>query len=146
MKTSRRRHRKAGRCRDVFELVDFALRRVLFLKDHQYTALTLWVLHSFVFREFQHSPRLALLSPVRGCGKSLALNLCEKLCAKARKFGSTSTAVLPRLIDSEGPTLLLDEADNLGFSNDLTLCAILNDGWEEGGVRALVINRGDSQV
>ena len=135
---------KAGKAPDIFELVDWALRRFLFLEDHQYTALTLWILHTFIFREFQHTPRLALLSPVRNCGKSTAIGLCAKLCAHVRKFGSVSTAVLPRLIDDERPTLLLDEGDNLDFANDPVLRAIVNDGFTEGGVRALVI-RGDTR-
>ena len=132
---------KEGRVPDVFELIDWAWRRFLYLKDHQFTVLTLWVLHSHVFREFQHTPRLALLSPVRNCGKSTVSICATKLCAKARKFGSVSTAVLPRLIDSEHPTLLLDEADNLDFARDPVLRAIVNDGFTEGGIRSLVINQ-----
>jgi Protein of unknown function (DUF3631) len=130
-----------GKVPDAFKLVDWALRRFLFLEDHQYTALTLWVLHTFVFREFQHTPRLALLSPVRACGKSVALGLCAKLCLLGRRLGSASTAVLPRLIHNERITLLLDEADNLDFASDPILRAILNDGFEAAGVRALVINQ-----
>jgi len=128
----------AGRARDVFALVDWMLRRFLFLECHQYTALALWILHSFVFREFQHTPRLALVSPVRGCGKSVALNLCAKLCCRAHKLGAVSTAALVRLIDQDQQTLLLDEADNLDFANDTLLRAILNDGFEGGGIRSLV--------
>ena len=115
------------------------LRRFLVLEDHQYTALTLWILHTFVFQDFQHTPRLALLSPTRGCGKSVVLNLCLRLCLRARKFGLTSTASLPRLIDSNQPTLLLDEADNIDFAHEPVLRSILNDGFEEGGVRAIVV-------
>jgi hypothetical protein len=129
-----------GREPDVFAQVDWMLRRFLFLECHQYTALALWILHSFVFRQFQHTPRLALLSPVRGCGKSVALNLCAKLCCRVDKLGPVSTAALPRLIDRNQSTLLLDEADNLDFANDTLLQAILNDGFEEGGSRVLVIN------
>jgi Protein of unknown function (DUF3631) len=130
----------AGSPPDVFALVDWMLRRFLFLEDHQFTALALWILHSFVFREFQHTPRLALLSPVRGCGKSVALNLCAKLCWRAHKFGSVSTAALARLIDQDQPTLLLDEADNLDFAKYTLLLAILNDGFEGGGIRSSVFN------
>ena len=36
--------------------------------------------------------------------------------------------------------MLLDEADNLDFANDTLLLAILNDGFEEGGVRVIVVN------
>jgi hypothetical protein len=110
-------------------------------RDHQHTALALWILHTHVFPHFSHSPRLALLSPVRACGKSTALDVCAKLCLRARKFGHTTTAVLPRLIDREQPTLLLDEADNLKFATDGVLRSILNEGFYEGGRRALTINQ-----
>jgi hypothetical protein len=124
---------------DAFSLVDWMLRRFLFLQDHQFTALALWILHTFVFNEFGHSPRLALLSPVRGCGKSVALDLCEKLCLRARKFGSATTAVLPRLIHNGQSTVLLDEGDNLDFAGDPVLRAVLNDGFKAGARRALMI-------
>ena len=78
---------------------------------------------------------------MRACGKSTALDVCAKLCLRARKFGHTTTAVLPRLIDREQPTLLLDEADNLKFATDSVLRSILNDGFYEGGRRALTINQ-----
>ncbi|THD61111.1 MAG: DUF3631 domain-containing protein [Bradyrhizobium sp.] len=130
----------AGKAPDVFALVDWMLRRFLFLECHQYTALALWILHSFVFREFQHTPRLAVLSPVRGCGKSVALKLCASLCLRAHKLGSVTTAGLARLIDRNKPTVLLDEADNLDFANDPVLRAILNDGFERGGIRVCVVN------
>jgi hypothetical protein len=125
----------------AFKMVDWVLRRFLFLQDHQFTALALWILHSFVFNDFGHSPRLALLSPVRGCGKSVVLDLCEKLCRRPRKFGSTTTAVLPRLIHNDQSTVLLDEADNLDFAGDPVLRAVLNDGFKAGARRALMIKR-----
>jgi hypothetical protein len=84
--------------------------------------------------------RLALLSPTRGCGKSVTVNLLAKLRPRARKLGSETTAILPRLIDRDAPTLLLDEADNLNFAKDAVLCSIVNDGFENGGVRMLMIN------
>ena len=59
---------------NLFELAEWTLRRFLFLEEHQLTAATLWVLRCFVFRDFQHTPRLALLSPTRGCGKSVMVN------------------------------------------------------------------------
>jgi hypothetical protein len=83
---------------------------------------------------------LALLSPTRGCGKSVTVNLLAKLRPRARKLGSETTAILPRLIDRDAPTLLLDEADNLNFAKDGVLRSIVNDGFENGGVRMLMIN------
>jgi hypothetical protein len=52
---------------------------------------------------------------------------------------STSTASLLRLIDRDQPTLLLDEADNVDFVHEPVLRSIVNDGFEEGGVRAIVV-------
>jgi hypothetical protein len=131
-----------GKVPDVFELVDWVLRRFLYLEeDHQFTAFALWVLHTFVFQDFDHTPRLALLSPARGCGKSVGFRLLERLCLRPRKFGSTTTAVLPRLTQ-ERSTVLLDETDNMDFANDPVLRAVLNDGFTTGARRALMLKGG----
>jgi hypothetical protein len=61
--------------------------------------------------------------------------------ARAHKLGNITTAVLPRLIERDQPTLLLDEADNLDFQADPALRSILNDGFYEGGRKALVSNQ-----
>ena len=39
----------------------------------------LWILHTYVFDQFAITPRLAILSPVRGCGKTILLTLLELL-------------------------------------------------------------------
>jgi hypothetical protein len=67
------------------------------------------------------------------------LDVCNKLCPRARKSGHISTATLPRLIDREQPILLLDEADNLDFEGDKILRSVLNDGFYEGGRRSILI-------
>ena len=53
------------------------------------TALTLWIGHSFKYHRFSVTPRLAALSPVRGCGKTTVLNLIKALAFKAKKFDNT---------------------------------------------------------
>src|SRR6516225_1504412 len=40
-------------------------------------AVALWILHAHVFDRFSTTPRLALSSPVRGCGKTTVLTLIE---------------------------------------------------------------------
>jgi hypothetical protein len=120
---------------DAFELIDWMLRRFLYLQDHQFTALTLWILHTYIFNDFGHSPRLVLTSPVRNC-KSVALDLCEKLCLRPRKFGSTTTAVLPRLTHNNQATILLDEADNMDFAGEPVLRAVFAEtGFAAPAVR-----------
>ena len=99
-------------------------------------ALTLWVLHAAVFDRFAVTPRLALLSPVRGCGKTLSLILLEALCLKAYRTDDPSAASLyNELARRPGTAFLVDEADNHGlFSNrGSPLLRLFNSGHRRGG-------------
>ena len=46
------------------------LQSYLDLQPYEFVAITLWILHTHVFRKFTHSPRLLAVSPVMECGKS----------------------------------------------------------------------------
>jgi hypothetical protein len=105
---------------------------------HDYVAVALWGLHCHVYKQFTITPRLALVSPVRGCGKTTLLALLELLTARGRRDDSTTAAALLRLISRESCTLLLDEADNLGLGQDGILRAIINSGHRRGGGRTLL--------
>ena len=89
------------------DLIRHILQRHLHLTEYQFTALTLWIAHTFKYHRFSVTPRLALLSPVRGCGKTTVLNLIQALAFKVKKFDHTTPAVLFRLIDREHPSILL---------------------------------------
>jgi hypothetical protein len=110
------------------DLIRYILQRHLHLTEHQFVAVTLWVAHTFLFRRFGISPRLALESPVRGCGKTTLLNIIKALAFKTTKSDHITAAVLFRLIDRDRPTVLLDEADNQDLPNDPTLRAVINSG------------------
>jgi hypothetical protein len=85
----------------ALDLIEGMLARHLHLNDHELTALTLWCAHTFFYQQFSITPRLALLSPVRGCGKSTVLSLLASLAFKARKFDHTTPAGLFHIIDRE---------------------------------------------
>jgi hypothetical protein len=114
-------------------LVRHILQRYVALKEHEYTAVTLWILHTHAFQHFVVTPRLALTSPVRGCGKTTLLDIAEKLVARARKSDSITAASIYHLVDQEHPTLLIDEADNLGLARNGPLRAVFNSGHRRGG-------------
>jgi Protein of unknown function (DUF3631) len=103
------------------------------VQPHEYIGITLWVAYSHVFGRFQISPRLALLSPVRGCGKSNTLSLIEKLALNATKHDHISAPALFRLIEQGAGTMLLDEGDNLGLKIDRVMRSVLNSGHLRGG-------------
>jgi hypothetical protein len=119
---------------NVLDLTQHMLQAYIAVQPHEYVGVTLWILHTHVFAKFQITPRLALLSPVRGCGKSKLLLFLEKLTANPERHDNVSAASLFRIIENHaGPTLLLDEGDNLGLKIDKTMRSVLNSGHLMGG-------------
>jgi hypothetical protein len=108
-------------------------------EQHEYVTVALWVLHTYVFNRFMVTPRLALRSPVAACGKSTLMDILARLTARPAKFDSITTAVIYRLIDETHPTLLIDEADNLGLvlQPNGKLRAVFNSGHHNGGTVAI---------
>jgi hypothetical protein len=84
------------------------------------------------------TPRLALRSPVADCGKTTLIGVMSRLTARPAKFDSITTAALFRVIDQTHPTLLIDEADNLGLALQPNgrLRAVFNSGHRNGGTIA----------
>jgi hypothetical protein len=119
------------------DAVEYLLREYSEMKQHEFIAVALWTLHTHVYSRFMHTPRLALTSPVRGCGKTNALDVLETLVATASKTDSITAAALCQEIDRRHPTMLLDEADNLGLLRDGLLRAIVNAGHKRGGRRSI---------
>ena len=110
------------------DLIRYILQRHVHLTTNQFVAVTLWIAHAFVFNRFTVTPRLAVESPVRGCGKTTLLNVIKTLAFRTVKSDHVTAAVLFRLIDRDRPTLLLDEADNQDLPNNPTLRAVINSG------------------
>src|SRR5437868_12410634 len=67
-------HRTAPEAaRPEVNVLDLVLRLVeqhIAVTPDEQMAIGLWVLHTYVYDSFVITPRLALLSPVRGCGKT----------------------------------------------------------------------------
>jgi hypothetical protein len=103
---------------NVFDLANYLLREYVDLKPHEYVGAVLWALHTHVFDQFTVTPRLAALSPVRGCGKSKLLLILERLSANPERHSNITAAALFRLIETAPTTMLLDEGDNLGLRID----------------------------
>jgi Protein of unknown function (DUF3631) len=108
-------------------------------EQQEYVAVALWTLHTHVYDRFMVSPRLALRSPVADCGKTTLLDILAMLTARAAKFDSITIAAIFRLIDDTHPTLLIDEADNmgLGLQQNGKLRAVFNSGHRQGGKVAI---------
>jgi hypothetical protein len=131
---------------NLVHLVYVLLEEYVVLKQHEYTAMALWILHSHVFDRFMVTPRLALLSAVRGCGKTVLLSVTEALVAKPEKTDAITSAAIYHLIDSDRPTLLVDEVDNLGLALAANgkLRMVFNSGHRRGGA-VIHMNQGQPQ-
>jgi Protein of unknown function (DUF3631) len=98
-------------------------------KPHHIVGLSLWALHTHIYRQYSKSPRLAILSPVPNCGKSTVLNILHSMVWSPEKLIDPTTASTFRLAGDN--TLLLDEVDNMSIIKSMK--AILNNGHEVGG-------------
>jgi uncharacterized protein DUF3631 len=103
------------------------------LTPEQRMAVALWILHTHVFGRFSITPRLALLSPVRGCGKTTLIILLELLAVDPYRSDNVSAAALYHLLAHREHTLLADEGDNLGLLKNNVLRAVFNTGHRRGG-------------
>jgi len=96
------------------------------------TALALWSLHTHTIEAANFAPRLALISPVKRCGKTLVLAILEAITRKPLSTANVTPAVLFRVVEKARPTLLVDEADSFLSERD-ELRGILNAGFSHDG-------------
>ncbi len=101
--------------------------RHLALPEGAAAALALWVVHTYCFDAFSVTPRLAVCSPDKRCGKTRLLTLCLYLCQRPLPASNVTTAVVFRAIERYRPTLLIDEADTF-LADKEELRGILNSG------------------
>lgn len=132
-------HRTAPQAaRPEVNVLDLVLRLVeqhIAVTPDEQMAISLWVLHTYVYDSFVITPRLALLSPVRGCGKTTLLALLELLTNQPHRSDDvTPAAIYYHLSHRPNSTLLIDEADNLGLlDTNSALRRVFNSGHRRGG-------------
>ena len=76
-----------------------------------YDLLAVYALYTHVYDAFDHAPRLAVWSPIKGSGKSTLLCVLSELVRKGEIRVSATPATLFRGMNTEHPTLLIDELD-----------------------------------
>jgi hypothetical protein len=118
---------------NVLDLVARLVELYVELTPEQRMAVALWVLHTYVHQCFTITPRLGLISPVRGCGKTTLLALLDLLAADPYRTDNVSAASIYNLLDRQPYTLLIDEGDNLGVLSNSVLRAVFNSGHRRGG-------------
>jgi hypothetical protein len=110
------------------------LGRYMVLPPQADVAIALWLVHTYALSAADYTPYLLVTSPVRECGKSTLLELCEHLAHRAQLTGGITAAALYRRIARLSPTMLLDELDTRlrGDSGEM-LRGVLNTGFQRSG-------------
>ncbi len=127
---------------------DFLVRFVVLPEAWCYDVLALWAAHTFLMPAFDTTPRLALLSPLPGSGKTHVLDLLNQLVLNPLQVvGLTQAALFRGVKQNQGQvTLLLDEVDALlgarGSADAEQIRSILNGGYKRGGA---VVRAGSKQ-
>jgi len=123
------------------DIISFT-RKYVVISEKQAFAIALWVIHTHSFEAAETTPYLNIKSAEKRSGKTRLLEVLELLVAKPWFTGKVTAAVLPRKIDAECPTLLLDESD-AAFKGDPqyaeALRGVLNTGYRRGGKTSLCV-------
>jgi hypothetical protein len=109
-----------------------ALKNYVVLSDVSADAIALWVLHTWMVKKFTISPRLAITSPTKGCGKTTVLRFLNQVVCRPKRAGSISPPALFRAVEQFEPTILLDETEKY-IEHGSDLHALLNEGHCKGG-------------
>lgn len=109
-----------------------AIKNYVVLPANSAEILALWTMHTHCFNCFGHSPRAAITSPEKGCGKTTTLDVLECLVSRPLPTANATASAIFRIVEQSKPTLLIDEADTFLKEND-ELRGILNTGHRRGG-------------
>lgn len=121
----------------------FASRVVI--RDHERTAVCLWIAHTYVYDRFKRTPRLFITSLKYGAGKSSLMSLIADLSFKGKKFeaGTTLASIRDMKIASGFHTICLDQLDDFYSpgtpisGDDKQLANMICSGYELGAAIAL---------
>jgi Protein of unknown function (DUF3631) len=134
------------------ELLDrverFVARFVVLPSEHALVALVLWIAHAHAVAKWESTPRIALLSPEPGSGKTRALEIIELLVPNpVLAVNCTSAFLFRRVADEAGlPTILFDEIDTVfgsrAKSENEDIRGLLNAGHRKGAVAGRCVVKG----
>ena len=131
----------AGPTINVFDLNSALIDDHVTVTVRERTAISLWITHTYLFRRFRITSRLAILSPVEECGKSTLLDLLNLTCALPCCSDDPSPASIYHERDNNpDATFLVDEGDNLGLFKDERMRRLFNAGHKQGGSAVRIID------
>ena len=103
------------------------------LADPQYSLpIALWTIGTFCFPDFDAFPYMVITSATKRSGKSRLSEMISFACSNPRNFAAMTAFTLFYSIETEQPTLVIDEAEKLSSEAGSDMRAILNVGYRRG--------------
>jgi hypothetical protein len=122
----------------LLDALSSTIREYVILSDVQADAVALWSVHTHAHNVSDVSPKLVLKSAQKRSGKTRLAQVMERLVARALLVSNITPAALLRIIDMDGPTLLLDEMD-AAMKQDREMAealrGLINSGFDRAGAR-----------
>jgi hypothetical protein len=119
---------------NVFDVMTAVIQSRVVLSETQRTVAALWDLNTYVYDNFSHAPQLGSVAPASGCGKSTLRKVLEATAHCPWHSHSATPAVVYRVLDrNPRTTIMFDEAENLDWSNDSKMRAIIDAAYESDG-------------
>src|SRR5690606_13024961 len=128
---------------DPAELLDeveaYVRNYVVLPSDAAYVATTLWAAHTHMINMVETTPRLAILSPEPGSGKTRVLEVLEFLVRNPLPAFSISVSAMFRSVDADQSCVLMDETDGIWGRKAKAPDAedkrtLVNSGYRAGGM------------
>jgi hypothetical protein len=131
----------------IRDISNFLSRFVAYPSENCLIAHALWIAHTHLMDAWDSTPRLAVLSPEPGSGKSRVLEVTELLVPRAVEAVNVTPAYLFRKVsDPEGrPTILYDEIDTVfgpKAKDNEEIRGLLNAGHRKHSVAGRCVVRG----
>src|SRR5215203_5972357 len=127
----------------LLDVRNWLARFIRTVTDADLDLLTLWAAHTHLVVETYTTPRLQIDSPIPESGKTTVLEHLQRLSMRPVQIASlASPALLPRMLEAEQRTILIDEADrslNPDKEGIADLFAVLNSGYKRGGTRPVLV-------
>jgi putative DNA primase/helicase len=117
---------------ELLDALAASIRRHVVMPNHSADTAALWVLHTYLLDCSGISPRLAVTSPEKNCGKTTLLDVLSHLVMRPLLTANATVSAIFRVVEMQQPTLLIDEADTFLSENE-ELRGILNSGHRKGG-------------
>ena len=128
---------------DLLDRIVDAAKAHLVLPPGAAEVIALWAVFAHAHDAFHISPYLTATSPTPECGKSTLLTFVSGLVPKPAAASNFTTAVIFRIIEAWGPTLMIDEADTY-LRDNIEMRGVLNGAhMRSAAYAARVIDAGD---